>query len=295
MGSRYGGLKQLDPVGPRGEILLDYSIYDAIRAGFDRVVFVIRREFASEFNTVIGSRYADALQVETVFQSLDSHLPDGCRVADRTKPWGTGHAVLCAKEAVDGPFAVVNADDLYGRESFARLAGFFKSIPEPPGRAKFAMVGFQLARTLSENGSVSRGVCVVGAGDQLEDVVECTGIRCDDVGPRRSFSGLETVSMNFWGLTPAVFGGIERRFAEFLSADHARNGSEFYLPVAISSMIKAGEAEVFVLPSEAEWFGITYREDKSRVTDAIKEMTATGEYPTPLDLREAIAAGRRAR
>lgn len=280
MGSRYGGLKQLDAVGPNGEVMLDYAIFDAIRAGFDRVVFVIRRDFEAEFRRRIGARYADRVRVDYAFQALDA-LPAGFAVpAGRVKPWGTGHAVWCARAALDGPFAAINADDFYGRDSFARLAGLLRA--PAAGAPRWGMVGFQLDRTLSEHGAVARGVCRVGGDGRLLEVVERTGIRREAVGPGHEFSGREVVSMNCWGLTPVIFALLGRQFADFLSAHRETPSAEFYLPSAISTAIAAGAATVQVLPTPASWFGITYREDKPRVVAAIRELVLAGEYPVSL-------------
>ncbi len=283
MGSRYGGLKQVDPVGPSGETVLDYAVFDAIRAGFGRVVFVIRREFEGHFREMIGGRYADRIAVDYVFQSLDA-LPEGFAVpAGREKPWGTGHAVWCAREAVRENFAVINADDFYGADSFAQLANFLKHARASAGaKAQFAMVGFRLANTLSEHGAVSRGVCALGGDGQLTSITEQTGIVRDQVGPGRVFSGQETVSMNCWGFTPKLFGGMEGQFREFLAVRGAEPKAEFYLPAAVSTMIVRGEADVSVLATESAWFGVTYREDKPRVQAALNELVQAGLYPARL-------------
>src|SRR5688572_9137994 len=207
MGSRYGGLKQIDPVGPAGETVLDYAVFDALRAGFTRVVFVIRRDFESVFREKIGGRYADRATVDYVFQSVDALPPGFTLPANREKPWGTGHAVWCAREAISGNFAVINADDFYGADSFAQLGKFL--APGGPsassGMPRFAMVGFQLANTLSEHGAVSRGVCTSGAAGELQSIVEQTNIQPTEVGAGKKFSGAEIVSMNCWGFTPALF------------------------------------------------------------------------------------------
>ena len=236
MGSRYGGLKQIDPVGPSGETVLDYAVFDALRAGFGRVVFVIRRDFEAVFRGQIGAKYAGRIAVDYVFQSLGA-LPAGHPVpADREKPWGTGHALWCAREAVREPFAVINADDFYGADSFARLAKFLLSPAAAPRgfdpmsghraprslAAQFALVGFTLSRTLSEHGAVARGLCTTGPGGRLESITERPGILAAEVGPGRTFTGNETVSMNCWGFTPALFAGLDRLLPEFLTA-HARD------------------------------------------------------------------------
>lgn len=293
MGSRYGGLKQIDPVGPSGETVLDYAVFDALRAGFDRVVFVIRRDFEEIFRAQIGASYAGRIAVDYVFQSLDA-LPAGFTVpAGREKPWGTGHAVWCAREALRGNFAVINADDFYGADSFARLGAFLQA-PTAPGydpmsghrppktlAAEFAMVGFRLNRTLSEHGAVSRGVCAIADG-RLSGIVERTGIVADDVGAGKTFSGEETVSMNCWGFTPAALTGLEARLREFLVEQGGELKAEFYLPAAVAGLVARGEATVRVLPTASTWFGVTYREDKPRVQAAIAELVASGAYPARL-------------
>jgi len=283
MGSRYGGLKQIDPVGPSGETVLDYAVFDAQRAGFARVVFVIRRDFEALFREKIGARYAGRIEVDYVFQSLDQ-LPAGFAVpAGREKPWGTGHAVWCAREAVKENFAVINADDFYGADSFAQLARFLASIRHSAiGVRQFSMVGFKLAHTLSEHGGVSRGVCVSDAAGNLVSTIETHGIVPTEVGAGRRFSGDEIVSLNCWGFTPALFAGLEAQFRGFLAAHGAEAKAEFYLPGAVSAMIARGEAAVRVLPTESAWFGITYRDDKPRVAAAIAALVQAGTYPARL-------------
>ncbi|MSU49370.1 MAG: nucleotidyltransferase [Opitutus sp.] len=295
MGSRYGGLKQIDPVGPSGETVLDYAVFDALRAGFTRVVFVIRRDFEALFREKIGARYAGRATVDYVFQSLDL-LPSGIAPpAGREKPWGTGHAVWCARGAIDGNFAVINADDFYGTDSFAQLGRFLagagatgsvrgfdpmsghKAPPAVP--AQFAMVGFRLSNTLSEHGAVSRGVATVDANGMLGSVAELHGITPANVGAGRTFSGTELVSLNCWGFTPALFAGLDAQFRAFLAAHGTEPKAEFYLPAAVSAMIARGEAGVRVLPTESTWFGITFREDKPRVEAAIAALVLAGSYP----------------
>jgi hypothetical protein len=283
LGSRFGGLKQLEAVGPGGETVLDYAVFDAVRAGFDRIRFVIRRDFEAEFRDRVGARYAGGARVDYAFQAVDT-LPSGlAEPAGRTKPWGTGHAVWCAREGLDGPFAVINADDFYGRDSFAQLARFLREgAAGAGGRPRFAMVGFRLANTLSENGAVARGVCDVAPDGRLRRVTERTGIRAEDVGEGREFSGDEIVSMNCWGFTPALFPSLERGLTEFLARRGHEPAAEYYLPAAVSAMIDAEAAEVRVLPTSATWFGVTYREDRPRVVGAIRELVAAGEYPANL-------------
>ncbi len=284
MGSRYGGLKQLDPVGPSGETILDYAVFDAIRAGFGRVVFVIRREFEDAFRTQVAAKYAGRIAVDYAFQSLKA-LPAGFTPPlGREKPWGTGHAVWCARDALKGPFAVIGADDFFGRDAFVQLVGFLDRAPSP-GLADanaYAMVGYRLANTLSENGAVARGVCTVGSDAHLQSVVENTGILRTDVGPGAKYSGDETVSMNCWAFTPGLFAALDRQFAAFLKARGGELKSEFYLPEAVSAQIAAGEAVVTVRRTTASWFGVTYREDKPRVEAALAALVAAGEYPAKL-------------
>jgi hypothetical protein len=286
MGSRYGGLKQVDPMGPSGETVLDYSVHDAIRAGFDRVLFIIRRDFEAEFRAVIGARFADRVQVDYVFQALDA-LPEGQALpAGRTKPWGTGHAVWCAREALDGPFAVVNADDFYGEGSFARLATFLRAAgaakAQPP---EFAMVGFALANTLSEHGAVSRGVCAVGADGVLQGIEEHTGILADEVGVGgdKKYAPEITVSMNCWGFTADFLPMLDARWRAFLAINGTSEKTEFYLPFAVNDLLASGEARVRVLATSDQWFGVTYREDKPRVQAAIAALVAAGAYLSPLN------------
>jgi CTP:molybdopterin cytidylyltransferase MocA len=277
MGSRYGGLKQIDPVGPSGETLLDYAVHDAIRAGFGRAVFVIRREFEDAFRSSVAARYSGRIAFDCVFQSPDD-VPAGCAApAARERPLGTGHAVWCARKALDGPFAAINADDFYGSGSFSLLAAFL-------GRAQaahFALVGFRLADTLSESGTVSRGICREKDG-LLESISEEHGIGRGDVGPGRRFSGREVVSMNCWGFTPALFPLLESALREFLAGGPTDPGAEFYLPVAVSGMISRGPATVEVLPGADAWFGITTREDRARVVAEIGSLVRRGEYPARL-------------
>lgn len=280
MGSRYGGLKQIDPVGPSGETVLDYAVFDALRAGCNRVVFVIRSEFETVFREQVGAKYAGRIDVGYVFQSLDA-LPGGfVPPAGREKPWGTGHAVWCAREAVRENFAVINADDFYGLDSFVRLAGFLAAASGP----HFAMVGFKLANTLSEHGAVSRGVCAADHDGTLRVIVEQTGITRTEVAPGNKYSGEEIVSMNCWGFTPALFVALDAQLKEFLATaaiDPAGKG-EFYLPAAVSTMIARREATVRVLPTASSWFGVTYREDKPRVQAALAGLVQAGQYPGEL-------------
>ncbi|MEI6860751.1 MAG: nucleotidyltransferase [Verrucomicrobiota bacterium] len=283
LGSRYGGLKQLDPVGPAGEILLDYAVFDALRAGFGRVGFVIREEFAAEFRARVATRYAGRVPVDFVFQST-ALLPPGVGVPPgREKPWGTGHAVWCARPAISSPFAVIGADDFFGRDAFTQLAWFLtkpptSKLPTP----NYAMVGYRLVNTLSEHGTVARGVCAVSPAGRLTHVIEHTNLRHDNVGPGCEFTGDETVSMNCWAFTPEIFPALERQLTEFLKVQGGESKSEFYLPEAVSQQITTGAAEVRVLPTTARWFGVTYREDKPRVQVDLAALHTSGEYPAKL-------------
>lgn len=271
MGSRYGGLKQLDPVGPSGEIILDYSVSDAISAGFNKVVFVIRRGMLELFRDTVGSRYEGLMAVEYAFQELEP-LPGG-RVSPpgREKPWGTGHAVLSARSVVRGAFGVINADDYYGPSAFGDLAAFLQTATS----GQYAMVGYRLDQTLSDNGSVSRGICRADNHGYLIDITERTAISRTPVGiiaegnPPLRLEGSEPTSMNFWGFTPDLFDHLERLFDEFLEERGNDSKAEFYLPAAVSSLIGTGDAKVRLLSSSDPWFGLTYPEDRRMVGEAL--------------------------
>ena len=287
MGSRYGGLKQLDPVGQDGETLLDYSVFDARRAGFDRIVFVIRRDFEKVFREQVGRRYESRGDVDYAFQQLDM-LPPGFSVpAGREKPWGTTHAIWCARDAVCGPFAAINADDFYGRDAFSQLAVWLNANSGNALPASFSMVGYRLDNTLSDHGSVSRGVCRVGDDGNLLNIVEQTKIESGAEGIRQvepdgsvtRFSGNVIVSMNFWGLNPAIFPMLEDELQSFLH-DHSGNPkSESYIPTTLGRLIERRLASVHVLKTTSAWFGVTYREDKPRVQASILELCRNGVYP----------------
>ena len=271
MGSRYGGLKQLDPVGPSGEIILDYSVRDALLAGFTNVVFVIRREMLEQFRDSVGVRYEGTIPVEYAFQELEP-LPGG-RVSPvgRTKPWGTGHAVLSAKPVVRGPFAVINADDYYGPGGFVKLALFLQASEQ----GQYAMVGYRLDKTLSDHGSVSRGICQSDRGGYLVDITERTAIVRRDGSiiaegtTPVSLSGDEPTSMNFWGFTSDLFSRLERLFEEFLEERGEDSKAEFYLPAAVSDLIASGEVTVKLLQTNDPWYGLTYPEDRPLVVEAL--------------------------
>ncbi len=285
MGSRYGGLKQIDPVGPSGEAILDYSVYDAMRAGFGRVVFLIRHSIEEAFRETVGARYAGQIPVEYAFQELED-LPAGFSVPEgRTKPWGTTQAVLCAAGAIDGPFAVINADDFYGSASYRALADHLQT-----GTRDFAMVGFVLRKTLSAFGSVARGVCSVDEAGMLRTVVEHTKIEQDGAGARSiqadgsttALTGDELVSMNMWGFTPTVFAALRGDFERFLREQGGEQKSECYLPNSVNTLVGAGAARVRVLSSPDAWFGVTYREDRESVVERIGEQVKAGAYPERL-------------
>jgi NDP-sugar pyrophosphorylase family protein len=286
MGSRYGGLKQIEPVGPNGETLLDYSVFDAHRAGFERVVFVIRRQFAEQFQAAVGKKYSGRMAVAYAFQELEK-MPAGFAVpTGREKPWGTAHAVWSAADVVDSPFAVMNADDFYGAQSFKQLADFFRANNDMRAHA---MVAYRLARTLSEFGSVSRGICTTDPNGKLLRVDELTHIVKTDRGAEnqagespRLLTGTELVSMNCWGFQPSVFALLGEGMAKFLRAEAQNIKAEFYLPTAVTDILISRQGTVQVLTSESNWFGITYREDKPRVSDSIRKLVNAGEYPDQL-------------
>ncbi len=284
MGSRYGGLKQLDPMGPSGETLLDYSVFDAIQAGFTKVVFVIRKDFESEFRERVGARYVGRVEVDYVFQDL-TDLPAGFSMPEgREKPWGTAHAIWAAREAIHEPFLAINADDFYGTHSYRLLATHLASAKD----GEFAMGGYKLRNTLSEHGSVSRGICQVTEKDELVSVQEHTklekrGDGAVDVNETEtSFTGEEPVSLNFWGFTPSVFGSLEHNFEAFLAAEGSALKSEFYIPSAVAAIVTSGKASVKVLRTDATWFGVTYREDKPGVVERLAQFVSEGKYPSPL-------------
>ncbi len=288
IGSRFGGLKQVQPVGPAGELIIEYSIYDALRAGFDRLVLVIRKDIEADFRAGIGRRLESRIDVEYVFQEIQSNLPGRQVPPARTKPWGTGHAVLVAREAVRRPFAVINADDFYGASGYAALAAHFNQADTT--RADYAMVGYPLKQTLSEFGTVSRGLCATDAQGRLQHITEITRIAKSATGgtypgpdgSARVLTGAELVSMNFWGFTPAVFPQLEKLFADFLQRCSADPKAEFYLPTAISALNESRAANVTLLRSVDAWFGITYREDLAAAQAAVGALVSAGKYPSPL-------------
>lgn len=289
MGSRYGGIKQLDRLGPSGETIMDYSIYDAKKAGFNKVVFVIRNGFADEFERDVVEKLRGYIDVSLVFQELN-YVPEGIPYhPERVKPWGTAHAMLMAKDAITGPFAVINADDFYGYESYALMADFLRSRSGSQDM-EFAMCGYRLENTLSEHGSVSRGICQVDADGYLQTVAEHTaimrnadGIIVSEMGEEKhTLLPRDVVSMNFWGFSPGIFEHNQRLFASFLSARGQELKSEMYIPGLVDELIKADIARVKVLNSSAKWFGVTYADDKPKAMESIRALVSRGVYPDRL-------------
>ncbi len=288
MGSRYGGLKQLDSLGPNGETIMDYSIYDAIHSGFGKVVFVIRKDFEQDFRDKILSKYEGHIPVEVVFQSTDA-LPEGFTCpADRSKPWGTNHAVLMGKDVIKEPFAVINADDFYGRDAFRVIAEELQRPRDKKG--DYCMVGFRVGNTMTENGSVARGVCETKDG-LLTYVVERTAISydkdhnivfTDENGVEQTLQPNTPVSMNLWGFTPDYFDYSEREFKKFLEKDINTPKAEFFIPLCIDTLINSGEATVKVLDTESKWFGVTYAADRPGVVAKFAELHRDGTYPEKL-------------
>jgi hypothetical protein len=290
VGSRFGGVKQVQPVGPHGELIIEYSVFDALRAGFDRLVLVIRRDIEADFRAAIGQRLEARIDVQYVFQETDSAGATARPGAPaRTKPWGTAHAVLAARAAVRGPFAAINADDFYGASAYAALARHFATTATA-ARPAYAMVGYPLGQTLSEHGTVSRGLCTTDGAGRLQRITEITRIERAGTGARypdaqgttHSLGGAEIVSMNFWGLTPAVFPQLANLFGEFLARSGGDAGAEFYLPTAVSTLNERREADVALLESADRWFGLTYREDLAAARRAVQSLVTAEEYPSPL-------------
>lgn len=289
MGSRFGGIKQLEPVGPSGEIIMDYSIFDAIEAGFNKVVFIIRKDLEKDFKDIIGNRIQKIIKVEYVFQELDM-LPEGfSKPEDRTKPWGTGQAVLCCNNLVKEPFAVINADDYYGKEAFRIVADFLKNPSYKNNQ--YCMAGFILGNTLSENGAVTRGICKANDKGVLVDIVETSGIVPEgDHASTKNSAGEDividlqsVVSMNMWGFKPELFSYLESGFVTFLSKVEGNElKKEYLLPTVVGDLVKENKVEVSVLRSEDHWFGVTYKEDKEVVVKSIKALIDKGDYPIKL-------------
>jgi hypothetical protein len=285
MGSRYGGLKQIDPVGPAGETIIDYSIYDALRAGFGKLVFVIRKDIEQQFREIVGARFEKHAPVEYVFQELDKLPAPYTLPAGRTKPWGTTHAILMADGIIKENFAAINADDFYGQEAYQVLAKHLTS-----GTPDYAMVGFILKNTLSPNGTVARGVSRVDANNYLTNIVEMMKIEPDGSGAKNTeadgkitkLTGDEAVSMNFWGFTPALFPQLKVEFEKFLKKAGGEQKSECYIPATVGDLVTSGQAKCKVLRSSDSWFGVTYREDRPQVVESICQLVAQGKYPEKL-------------
>ena len=280
MGSRYGGLKQLDSVGPNQETIIDYSVYDAIRAGFDKVIFVIRKEFHNEFRSLITDKYLGKIKVEFAFQELENLPADFSCPEGRKKPWGTGHAILSAKDIIQEPFVAINGDDFYGLESFKVVADYYQN-----GGSEFSMVAFQLDNTLSDFGSVTRGLCTL-KGNKLDTVIETGGLIMSEKGMRSDrnihLNGKEPVSMNVWGFTPDLFAYLESMFIQFLREEGDALKSEYLIPSVVNNLIQTDKKSVHILHSSAKWFGVTYKEDKSYVMEEIKKLIKDKHYPKNL-------------
>lgn len=280
MGSRFGGVKQVQPVGPNGELIIEYSAFDALRAGFDRLVLVIRKDIEKDFRDTIGRRLEQRMDVHYVFQELSANLRGATVPSDRTKPWGTAHATLVAQPAVRGPFAVINADDFYGASAYRTLAAHFATSRD------YAMVGYPLSQTLSEHGTVSRGLCATDAAGRLSAIKEITKIEkiaggaryTDGTGRVQHLTGAEIVSMNFWGFTPAVFLQLEAAFADFLAIRGQDPKAEIYLPTTLSDLNARGEARIVLHRSTDAWFGLTYKEDLGAAQAAVKDLINEGRY-----------------
>ena len=288
MGSRYGGLKQLDGLGPNGETIMDYSIYDAMKAGFGKIVFVIRASFEKDFKTVVINKFKDLIDTELVFQEI-SNVPEGATYTpDREKPWGTNHAVLMGKDVIHEPFAVINADDFYGQESFSILADFLRGVEGK--KNEYCMVGYHVGNTLSESGAVSRGVCVVDENGNLQNVVERTSIEekggaiyyLNEKNEEIILQPNTPVSMNMWGFTPDYFEYSTNYFKEFLAENGQKLKSEFYIPLAVNNLIVQNKVTCKVLDTPSKWFGVTYAEDRPQVVLKINELIRKGVYPEKL-------------
>lgn len=288
MGSRYGGLKQVDPVGPSGEAILDYSVFDAIRGGFGKVVFVIRHDFEAEFKEKVGKKYEGHIAVDYCYQDLNDLPAPYVFPEGRTKPWGTAHATRAARHVVKEPFAVINADDFYGRDAMAKLGAYLSAVD--PSSLHLCMVGYRLDLTLSENGSVARGICDIASDGTLKGVTEMTKlVKAGDMAENREDEAnpvkvplFARVSMNCWGFTPKLFEELEARFTTFLAARGTEMKSEWYIPFVVDELIKEGKADCRVLPTDSSWFGVTYREDKPHVVAEIGKLVKAGEYPENL-------------
>ena len=290
MGSRYGGLKQIDPIDEQGNKIIDFSIYDAVQAGFETVVFIIKKAIEKEFKENIGDRLKDHVNVKYVYQELDK-LPEGYEMPEgRVKPWGTGHAILCCQEVIDGPFAVINADDYYGRTAFQAIYNQLTRVSDDENKYQYAMVGYELYNTLTENGHVARGVCTVNEDGKLLNIHERTRIEKhgeiaefteDDGNSWTELSKETLVSMNLWGFTESILKELSSRFISFLDRELTQNPvkCEYFLPFVVDELLKEGKAEVSVLKSSDRWYGVTYKEDKENVVKAIGQLKQSGLYP----------------
>ncbi|PSL47656.1 nucleotidyltransferase-like protein [Chitinophaga niastensis] len=287
MASRYGSLKQIQEFGPSGETIIDYSIYDAISAGFGKIVFIIRENFAAEFKEIFEPKLKGRVAVDYVYQEMDAFVGDHAVPADRSKPWGTAHAILCAKNAINEPFAVINADDFYGTNAFVKMAAFLNNDCKSD---VYSVVGYELGKTISEHGSVSRGVCAVNAAGNLSAINERTKIYKNSEqivyeeadGSTHPLSPDTPVSMNFWGFHPSVFNLSQDLFNEFLDKNLANPKSEFFIPIVADEFIRRNLGQVKVLPTSAKWFGVTYKEDAPGVQASLSELVKNGEYPDNL-------------
>ncbi len=286
MGSRYGGIKQMDSFGPSGETIIDYSIYDAIQSGFGKIVFIIRKDFAEDFKNVFEPRLKDKIETVYVMQELDSYTGEFKVPEGRTKPWGTAHAVLCAKEVISEPFAVINADDFYGRDGFDKAAKFLNG---EVAADTWCIIGYLLSKTLSENGTVSRGVCQVDDNGNLVSIVERLKIyRSDDKiideekDSKTELPANTVVSMNFWGFHPGVFDYIQQLFQEFLNKSIDNPKAEFFIPIVADAFIREQNGKIKVIPTSSQWFGVTYKEDAPGVKQSIETLIEKGEYPKKL-------------
>jgi NDP-sugar pyrophosphorylase family protein len=286
MASRYGSMKQIQGFGPAGETIMDYSIYDAIRAGFGKVVFIIRRDFADQFKEMFEPRLKGRIEIDYVYQSLDSFIGDFAVPANRVKPWGTAHAVLCAKDAIKEPFAVINADDFYGRDAFEKAAAFLKTDCNPE---QHAIIGYELRKTLSTNGTVSRGVCVVDENKNLVSIAERTKIYTEgdkivyeDEAGKHEVPNDSSVSMNFWCFDDSIFYLTSKLFKKFLAARGEEEKSEFFIPIVADDFIQQELGTIRIIPTASQWFGVTYKEDAPGVQQSINDLIAAGEYPSAL-------------
>lgn len=288
MGSRYGGLKQIDPVGANGEIILDYSVYDAIKAGFDRVIFVIKHEIEADFKSVMQGKFEDKIEIEYAYQDINNIPEPFCVPEGRLKPWGTGHAVLSCKDMIDGPFAVINADDYYGKETFKLIYDEISNKKHCDDKYNFCMVGFKAENTLTENGHVARGVCQINSAGYLTDIVERSKIArrqgkimfTEDDETWTEIPEGSTVSMNCWGFTKDMMTELDLRFEKFLEKNKDNlSKCEYFLPFVVDDLLKEGKAKVKVLETKEKWYGVTYKADKEIVVDALKKKTQQGVYP----------------